>query len=377
MEGELRWVPRVLDSGIPSMRPDFDGPPIFAWTVDTEFCVRPAFSGLSELDSEATRALPAEAEPAHRRALAGESSSFEAQVGERHFRVFVEPLRDGGAVVGALAVAIDPVKRRSLERPTLEGQLRRALEKNEFVLHYQPIVDVGGTIVGVEALVRWQHPEHGMVLPETFIGMCEKTGFIVPLGHWVMRTALAQVRDWAAQGVDTGRIALNISARQLYDPDLVPVVGDALVETRLLPKRLELEITESAVLQDLAGAQRAIRQLKALGVRVALDDFGTGYSALSHLKHFSVDALKIDRTFVRDLPGERGDVAIVSAIVALGHALGLRVTAEGVETAAQAVLVRKLGCDELQGFYYARPIGPAEIEDFVLVHGRRVRVATG
>lgn len=131
------------------------------------------------------------------------------------------------------------------------------------------------------------------------------------------------------------------------------------------------------MLQDLAGAQRAIRQLKALGVRVALDDFGTGYSALSHLKHFSVDALKIDRTFVRDLPGERGDVAIVSAIVALGHALGLRVTAEGVETAAQAVLVRKLGCDELQGFYYARPIGPAEIEDFVLVHGRRVRVATG
>ncbi len=264
------------------------------------------------------------------------------------------------------------VHRRAVDRLSLEADLRAAIEHERFALHYQPIVGPGAVIVGAEALLRWPHPKLGLIPPAEFIPLCEETGMIVPLGRWVLRRALRQMREWSAAGSEPGRIAINMSARQLLDPNASEVVREALAESGFTPDRLELEITESAVMNDLAGAKRAVAEVKALGVRFALDDFGTGYSALSYLKHFPVDALKIDRTFVRDLPADRGDAAIVSAIVGLGHALGLRVVAEGVETAAQAALVRRLGCDEQQGFYYAQALPPDEFA--ALVRSRRVGV---
>jgi diguanylate cyclase (GGDEF)-like protein/PAS domain S-box-containing protein len=264
------------------------------------------------------------------------------------------------------------VHRRAVDRLSLETDLRAAIEGEQFVLHYQPIVGPGAVIVGAEALLRWPHPTLGLIPPAEFIPLCEETGTIVPLGRWVLRRALRQMQEWATRSSEPGRIAINMSARQLLDPNLFAIVREALTESGFPPDRLELEITESAVMSDLAGAKRAVAEVKALGVRFALDDFGTGYSALSYLKHFPVDALKIDRTFVRDLPADRGDAAIVSAIVGLGHALSLRVVAEGVETAAQAALVRRLGCDEQQGFYYAQALPPDEFG--ALVRTRRVGV---
>ena len=262
---------------------------------------------------------------------------------------------------------------RAVERLTLENQLRRAVEREEFRLHYQPIVDSNAEIVGVEALVRWQHPSLGLVFPDTFISLAEEIGLIIPMGRWIMRAGLMQMREWRDRGMQPFRLAINLSARQLLDPDLHRNVREALADCSLPADALEMEITESAVLHDVNAAKRAVAQVKSLGVGFALDDFGTGYSALAYLKHFPVDALKIDRAFVRDLPADRGDLAIVSAIVALGHALDLRIVAEGVETAAQAALVHKLGCDEQQGYYYARPLPPQEIE--ALLRGRHINAA--
>ncbi len=245
---------------------------------------------------------------------------------------------------------------RAVDRLELEHALRRALERGEFVLHYQPIVDRFERPVAIEALLRWQKPGVGLIAPDGFIPLCEEIGLIVPLGHWVIRHALEQLAQWTADGLPQVRIALNISARQVLDPQLPAVLQEAIAASGIAPRRIELEITESVVMGDVPGARRVIGELKALGVRVSLDDFGTGYSALSYLKHFSVDALKIDRTFIGDLPDDRGDAAIVSAVVALGHAMGLSVVAEGVETAEQAALVRRLGCDELQGYHFAKPM---------------------
>ncbi len=253
----------------------------------------------------------------------------------------------------------------AVDRLELEHGLRRAYERNEFVMHYQPIVDRFERPVGVEALLRWEHPVLGTVAPDRFIPLCEEIGLIVPLGRWVIRTALAQLAAWDAAGLPNLRMALNISGRQVLDPELATSLRDAIEATGLAPRRIELEITESVVMGDVPGARRVIAGLKELGVGVSLDDFGTGYSALSYLKHFSVDALKIDRTFVRDLPHDRGDAAIVSAVVALGHAMGLGVVAEGVETPEQAALVRRLGCDEMQGYHFAKPLPPAELERVV------------
>jgi diguanylate cyclase (GGDEF)-like protein/PAS domain S-box-containing protein len=245
---------------------------------------------------------------------------------------------------------------RAVDRLELEHALRGALERGEFVLHYQPIVDRFERPVAIEALLRWQRPGVGLVAPDGFIPLCEEIGLIVPLGRWVIREALEALAAWTAEGLPPVRLALNISGRQVLDPALARSVQQAIAETGIAPRRIELEITESVIMGDVPGARRVIAELKALGVRVSLDDFGTGYSALSYLKHFSVDALKIDRTFICDLPADRGDAAIVSAVVALGHAMGLSVVAEGVETAEQAALVRRLGCDELQGFHFAKPM---------------------
>ena len=254
---------------------------------------------------------------------------------------------------------------RAVEHLTMENQLRHGLERDEFRLHYQPIVGANAAFVGVEALVRWQHPTLGLVYPDRFVNLCEEIGLIIPLGRLIMRSALAQLHRWRETGIGSLRMALNISARQLLDPSFPLTVREALAESGVPADLLDLEITESAVMNDVTGARTAVLELKSLGVRVAVDDFGTGYSSLAYLKHFPVDALKIDKAFVRDLAVDSGDAAIVAAIVALGHALGLRVVAEGVETAAQAALVRKIGCDEQQGYYHAKPMPAKEVEPYL------------
>jgi diguanylate cyclase (GGDEF)-like protein/PAS domain S-box-containing protein len=254
----------------------------------------------------------------------------------------------------------------AIDRLELEQGLRRAFERGEFLLHYQPIVDRFERPVAVEALLRWDSPERGMVMPDRFIPLCEEIGLIVPLGKWVVRRALRQLADWRERGLPTLRVALNLSARQMIDTNFVGSLAEAIVETGTRPELIELELTESVIMSDLPAARRMIGELKRLGVRISLDDFGTGYSTLSHLKHFAADALKIDRTFVKDLPHDRGDSAIVSAVVALGHAMGLSVVAEGVETLEQAALVRRLGCDEMQGFHFAKPLEPERIAALVL-----------
>jgi diguanylate cyclase (GGDEF)-like protein/PAS domain S-box-containing protein len=254
---------------------------------------------------------------------------------------------------------------RSVDRLELEQELRRAYERGEFALAYQPIVDRFERPVGVEALLRWESPERGTVMPDRFIPLCEEIGLIVPLGKWAMRRGLQQLAQWREAGLPPLRLALNISGRQMVDAKFVESLAEAINETRTPASLVELELTESVIMSDLPAARRMIAELKSLGVRIALDDFGTGYSTLSYLKHFAADALKIDRTFVRDLPHDRGDSAIVSAVVALGHAMGLSVVAEGVETAEQAAVVRRLGCDEMQGFYFAMPLSAQNVPGVV------------
>jgi diguanylate cyclase (GGDEF)-like protein/PAS domain S-box-containing protein len=250
----------------------------------------------------------------------------------------------------------------AVDRLAFEHALRRAYEREQFVLHYQPLVDRYERPVAVEALLRWSDPVLGSIGPDRFIPLCEEIGLIVPLGRWVIRRALEQLAAWNAIGLRHLRMALNISGRQILDPTLTSWMRQIIAETGVSPDQIELEITESVVMGDVPGARNVIADLRRLGLRVALDDFGTGYSSLSYLKHFTVDALKVDRSFVRDLPHDRGDSAIVSAVVALGHALGLSVVAEGVETAEQGAYVTRLGCDEMQGYYFAKPMPPEALE---------------
>ena len=254
---------------------------------------------------------------------------------------------------------------RAVDRLELEHALRRGFERDEFALHYQPLVDRSGRLVAVEALLRWSDPKLGAIGPDEFVPLCEEIGLIVPLGRWVIKTALEQLAAWNALGGARLRMALNISGRQVLDPTLASFLRDVVLETGVGFEQVELEMTESVVMGDVAGARSMIAELRALGASVSFDDFGTGYSSLSYLKHFDVDALKIDRTFVRDLPHDRGDAAIVTAVVALGHAMGLRVVAEGVETAEQMAMVTRLGCDEMQGFHFSRPLPPEKLERFL------------
>jgi diguanylate cyclase (GGDEF)-like protein/PAS domain S-box-containing protein len=238
-------------------------------------------------------------------------------------------------------------------RLALESDLRRALARDELRVHYQPIARANGKIAGYEALVRWQHPARGLVLPADFIQLAEETGLILRIGDWVMREACR----WAARpGVGRGvQVAVNLSPRQFTDPSLPAVVTRALKESGLRPERLELEITESLAMQQTDATAAMLARLKSLGVSIAIDDFGTGYSSLAYLKRFPVDKVKIDRSFVADVPGDHDQVAIVSAIVALAHALGIRVIAEGVETEAQLEFLKGCRCDFMQGYLIGRP----------------------
>jgi EAL domain-containing protein (putative c-di-GMP-specific phosphodiesterase class I) len=250
----------------------------------------------------------------------------------------------------------------TFERLSLESNLRRALERGEFLLHYQPQFDVGsGALVGAEALIRWRHPDLGLVPPAQFIPLAEETGLIVPIGSWVLRTACAQGRAWQRQGLPPVRVAVNISSRQFTHEGLLAQVMSVLEDTGLDPDLVELEITESMLMHDLEQTVRMLNELKALGIHLAIDDFGTGHSSLAYLKRFPVGTLKIDRSFVQDLPGDADGVAITLAIVSLAHNLRLKVTAEGVETEEQLAFLRHHGCDEIQGYLTGRPVAA---EDF-------------
>jgi diguanylate cyclase (GGDEF)-like protein/PAS domain S-box-containing protein len=262
----------------------------------------------------------------------------------------------------------------SLERVRIEGALRNALERDEFVLYYQPQVDIKtGKIVGMEALLRWQHPELGMVPPGRFISIAEETGLIVPIGAWVMRTACAQNKAWQDAGFDKLRVAVNLSARQFGAPDLLEGLEAVLKDTGMEPQYLEIELTESLFMSDITPAVDLLHRMKALGVNLSIDDFGTGYSSLSYLSRFPIDVLKIDRSFVADITRDANDEAIVTSIIALAHNLKLAVIAEGVETAEQLDYLRRHGCDEMQGYYFSPPLASAEFEQ-LLREGRGLTV---
>jgi diguanylate cyclase (GGDEF)-like protein len=257
----------------------------------------------------------------------------------------------------------------SLERVRIESALRNALERNEFVLHYQPQVDLKtGRIVGMEALIRWKHPELGMVPPSRFVGVAEDTGLIVPIGAWVMRTAAAQNKAWQDAGLGRLRVAVNVSARQFSAADLVPGIEQVLLDTGLDPSCLELELTESLFMSDVTPAVELLHRMKSLGVQLSIDDFGTGYSSFSYLSRFPIDVLKIDRSFVNDITHDANDAAIVASIIALAHNLRLSVIAEGVETAEQLDYLRHQGCDEMQGYYFSRPLPAQEFEQLLRQH---------
>jgi diguanylate cyclase (GGDEF)-like protein len=253
----------------------------------------------------------------------------------------------------------------SVERLALETGLRYAIERDELVLLYQPKISIPtGHIVGVEALLRWQHPELGLLRPDRFIPLAEVSGLIVPIGLWVLRTACATARIWREAGMPMP-VAVNLSARQFHDERLVADIAGILAASGLAPGELELEITESTVMQNPEQAVTLMEEMRRLGVRLAMDDFGIGYSSIGHLKHFPIDSLKLDRTFVRDLPDDINDVAITRAVIAMAHTLGINVVAEGVERKAQLELLRAEGCDEYQGYLCQAPLALAELVPFV------------
>lgn len=247
------------------------------------------------------------------------------------------------------------------KRLALESSLRRAIQNEEFLVHYQPRVSVDSlAITGVEALVRWQHPQLGLISPSEFIPLAEDTGLIVPIGEWVLRTACLQGRRWRDQGFAPIQIAVNISARQFHDRDLSQTVIRILEETGLSPKYLELELTESSIMRDAEFAAGMLNSLKSMGINISIDDFGTGFSSLASLKRLPIDALKIDQSFVREATSDPDDAALVMAIITLAHNLRLRVIAEGVETEDQLRFLQLLRCDEIQGYFFSKPL-PADI----------------
>ena len=249
---------------------------------------------------------------------------------------------------------------------TLRNAMKKGLERGEFLLYYQPQVDLlNGRVAGAEALVRWQHPEQGLISPARFIPVAEKSGLILPLGNWILEAACRQAVSWQSAGLPPVRMAVNISAIQFQRENLAQRVAETLAVTGLAPQLLELEITESLLMQDQEHILKTIHELKQLGVRIAIDDFGTGYSSLAYLKRFSVDVLKIDQSFTRGVVESEDDLAIVNAIIQMAHSLGLNTIAEGVETAASSELLERYGCNEGQGYLFARPMPAAEFAEYL------------
>jgi diguanylate cyclase (GGDEF)-like protein len=247
---------------------------------------------------------------------------------------------------------------RTHEKLSLEGKLRQALEKEEFVLHYQPKLDLARRIVGVEALIRWQSPERGLVPPAHFIPLLEETGLILQVGEWALRRAALDHRGWVEQKLNAPRVAVNVSAIQLRQRDFVAVVEQAIIDG-VAPTAIDLEITESLVMEDIKGNIEKLKAVRAVGVNIAIDDFGTGYSSLGYLAQLPVQALKIDRSFIIRMQEDPNAMTLVSTIISLAHSLHLKVVAEGVETEEQAKFLRLLRCDEMQGYLFSKPV-PAE-----------------
>jgi diguanylate cyclase (GGDEF)-like protein/PAS domain S-box-containing protein len=260
----------------------------------------------------------------------------------------------------------------SAERLSLESSLRHAVDNGELLLYYQPQVNLhSGEIIGAEALIRWQHPEMGLVSPAKFIPLAEETGLIFPIGEWVMRTACAQIKAWQDVGVMTPPVAVNLSAHQFRQRHLVKMTTGVLLDSGIEGRYLELEMTESAVMEDADRVIKVLRELKDAGTAISIDDFGTGYSSLSYLKQFAIDKLKVDQSFVRELTRDPNDAAIVVAIITMAHSLGLKVIAEGVETEGQMEYLRSRGCDEMQGYLFSRPVPVGDFEQ-MLRSGRRL-----
>jgi diguanylate cyclase (GGDEF)-like protein len=259
-------------------------------------------------------------------------------------------------------------------RLSQEKSLRKALERDEFVLHYQPQFELEGErLVSLEALVRWQHPQLGLIGPDQFIPSAEMSGLIVGLGDWVLETACRQIREW--QAIVPGlRLAVNLSARQFHQTALSGKIRDLLARTGLPPDHLEIEITESVAMSDAAISIQILEELRRAGVRLAVDDFGTGYSSLGYLRRFPLDSLKIDKSFVREILVEPDDATIVRTVIGMAHSLGLDVCAEGVETREQLAFLRAEGCDRVQGFLYGRPMAAEDVEGFLAERGNRAAV---
>jgi diguanylate cyclase (GGDEF)-like protein/PAS domain S-box-containing protein len=263
-------------------------------------------------------------------------------------------------------MATADLSRATQERMTLESGLHQAMETGEFVVHYQPQIDLETMqLVGMEALLRWNHPERGLTAPADFIGLAEERGLILVIGDWVLREACREAKRFHDRGLKQLRVSVNISARQFRDEALLWTVESALSEAGLDPRALELEITESVAMEDVHQTMTTLTELRKSGVSIAIDDFGTGHSALSYLKRFPIDALKIDKSFVADLPDGFEDSAIVASVIQLANGLGIRVVAEGVETAEQIEFLRQHGCREVQGYYFSYPVPPSEIAKLI------------
>ena len=255
---------------------------------------------------------------------------------------------------------------RAIDRLSLENRLRQALQKKELVLFYQPIVDLSdGRVRGAEALLRWEHPERGLLAPVEFISLAEISGLIAPIGRWVLQTACRQIREWQTQGHPNLTVSVNLSPRQFQGADLVSQVAGALREHGVDPRCLDLEITESNAMENAELTVNSLWELKRLGVGISMDDFGTGYSSLNYLKKFPIDRVKLDQSFVRDVASNPEDAAIVRAVIAMAHTLRLVVAAEGVETEDQLSFLRRHQCDEMQGFLFSPPVPPGEFRELL------------
>jgi len=258
------------------------------------------------------------------------------------------------------------IKTESIERLTLESALRHALGRNQFALHYQPKMDMAtGQIAGVEALLRWTHPDLGVLPPMQFIPLAEETGLIVPIGRWVLKEACAQNMAWQRRGLQPISMAVNLSPRQFADEHLLQDIDEALASSGMSPVLLQLEVTESMVMRNVGRAVKVLDSIQSRGIRLAIDDFGTGYSSMSLMKQFPIDTIKIDRSFVSNLPNDAEDQAIAQAIISMGKALGMTIVAEGVETSEQEAFLRSHACDEMQGYLFSKPLPPRQMADLL------------
>jgi len=254
----------------------------------------------------------------------------------------------------------------TIERFTIENKLRKALERNEFMLFYQPQIDIStGRVIGVEALIRWLQPDLVLVKPGQFIPVTEETGLIVPIGEWILRSACAQNKAWQSEGIEPFNMTVNISGIQFQQDTFIEMVAQSLYDSGLDPSYLKLELTESCLMKHSENSIKKMNLLKGMGIQISIDDFGTGYSSLNYLKRFPVEILKIDRSFICDIATNPDDQAIVRAIIALAHNLNIKVIAEGVETKKQLGLLRGYGCDGAQGYLICPPINPASLTQFI------------